>query len=137
MAEINVVPYIDVMLVLLVIFMVTAPLIYHGVDLDLPQATSEPLQDKQQEPLIVSLNAEGLIYLNKAENPDQPLGREELIEVVTSLIGESPNRRVLLRGDQQVPYGEVVALMADLREAGVQSVGLMSEPRSGTEPGSG
>ncbi|MBK1652287.1 protein TolR [Halorhodospira halochloris] len=137
MSEINVVPYIDVMLVLLVIFMITAPLIYHGVDLDLPQVSSEPIEEEQEEPLVVSLDAEGQTYLNKADDPDEPLERHELIEVITALMVESPGRRVLLRGDQHVSYGEVVALMADLRDANVQSVGLMSEPNSGADPGAG
>lgn len=136
-AEINVVPYIDVMLVLLVIFMVTAPLMFHGVDLDLPQVSSEPLEEEQKEPLIVSLDSAGLTYLNKADDPEEPLNREELIEVITAIMTESPGQRVLLRGDKQVSYGEVVALMADLREAGVQSVGLLSEPNSRAEPESG
>ncbi len=128
MAEINVVPYIDVMLVLLVIFMVTAPMLYHGVDLELPQASSSPLEEEQAEPLIVSLDAEGQIYLNMAEDPEAALQREELLEQVQAIMSEEPERRVLLRGDQDVRYGEVVALMAELREAGVARVGLVSQP---------
>ena len=128
MAEINVVPYIDVMLVLLVIFMVTAPLLYHGVDLDLPQVESSPIDEEQQEPLIVSLDAEGAVYLNIADDPESALPRDELLARVRDVLAEEPDRRVMLRGDEEVSYGEVVALMADLQEAGVPSVGLMSQP---------
>ena len=128
MAEINVVPYIDVMLVLLVIFMVTAPLLYHGVDLDLPQVESSPIDEEQQEPLIVSLDAEGAVYLNIADDPESALPRDELLARVQEVLAEEPDRRVMLRGDEEVSYGEVVALMADLQEAGVPSVGLMSQP---------
>ncbi|MBK5937671.1 protein TolR [Halorhodospira halophila] len=128
MSEINVVPYIDVMLVLLVIFMVTAPLLYHGVDLDLPQVSSSPLDEDEAEPLIVSVDAEGRVYLNLADDPEEPLSRGELLEQVGGIMSDDPERRVLLRGDQQVAYGEVVALMAELQAAGVPSVGLMSQP---------
>lgn len=132
MAEINVVPYIDVMLVLLVIFMVTAPMLYQGVNLDLPQADSEPLAEDEAEPLIVSLDAEGQVYLSTAEDPASPLPREELRARIAETVREEPERRVLLRGDEEVAYGEVVALMAELREAGVPSVGLMSRPSEDT-----
>ncbi|WP_338034646.1 protein TolR [Halorhodospira neutriphila] len=131
MAEINVVPYIDVMLVLLVIFMVTAPLLYHGVELDLPETRSEPLDEEQQEPVIVSIDADGRLYLNIAEEPEAALGREALLERIRAVMRQSPQRRVLVRGDRRVPYGEVVALMAQLQGAGVPSLGLMSRPAAG------
>ncbi|MBK1734705.1 protein TolR [Halorhodospira abdelmalekii] len=137
MSEINVVPYIDVMLVLLVIFMVTAPLLYHGIDLDLPQVASEPLEDEEREPLIVSLDTDGRVYLNVADDPEQAMGRDELLETIGRILRDQPNRRVLLRGDRKVEYGDVVALMAQLRQAGVRSVGLMSEPPAGSTPGAG
>jgi len=132
MAEINVVPYIDVMLVLLVVFMVTAPMLYQGVNLDLPQVDSEPIAEEEAEPLIVSLDADGQVYLSTAEDPASPLSREALRARIAEIVREEPERRVLLRGDEAVAYGEVVALMAELREAGVPSIGLMSRPDEGT-----
>ncbi|MFP4146447.1 MAG: protein TolR [Halorhodospira sp.] len=134
MAEINVVPYIDVMLVLLVIFMITAPMLYQGVELDLPQVSSEPLAEDESEPIIVSLDADGQLYLNIVEEPDSPLQREDLIERIGEAIGEEPQRRVFLRGDEAVPYGEIVGLMAELQEAGVPSIGLMSQPPAEETP---
>ncbi|MFP4129309.1 MAG: protein TolR [Halorhodospira sp.] len=131
MAEINVVPYIDVMLVLLVVFMVTAPMLYQGVKLDLPQVDSEPMAEEEAEPLIVSLDADGQVYLSTAEDSESPLSREALRARIAEIVREEPERRVLLRGDEAVAYGEVVALMAELREAGVPSVGLMSRPDEG------
>ncbi len=128
MSEINVVPYIDVMLVLLVIFMVTAPLLYHGVDLELPQVASRPLDDDEREPLIVSLDAEGRTYLNLVEEPELPLEGPALMETVRSLLQDDPQRRVLIRGDEAVPYGRVVEVMAALQQAGAPRVGLMSRP---------
>ncbi len=128
MSEINVVPYIDVMLVLLVIFMVTAPLLYHGVDLELPEVASRPLDEDEREPLIVSLDAEGRTYLNMGEDPDLPLEGTALLDTVRSIIEEHPQRRVLIRGDEAVPYGRVVDVMASLQRAGVPKVGLMSRP---------
>ncbi len=138
MSEINVVPYIDVMLVLLVIFMVTAPLLYHGVDLDLPEVSSEPLDEDQQEPLIVSIDAEGQVYLSTADDPDAPLERDDMLTRVREAMDDAPERRVLLRGDREVPYGAVVSLMAELQAAGVPRVGLMSQPlENGDTPGAG
>lgn len=134
MSEINVVPYIDVMLVLLVIFMVTAPLLYHGVELDLPEVASTPLDEDEAEPVIVSLDAQGRAYLNTAEAPDEPLGRDALLEAVARAVEDNPQRQVLIRGDEAVPYGRVVDVMAALRGAGVPSVGLMSRPPDGAGP---
>lgn len=131
MSEINVVPYIDVMLVLLVIFMVTAPLLYHGVDLDLPEVESSPLDEDEQEPVIVSLDAEGRAYLNTGDDPDEALATDALLEGVRAAIEGQPQRQVLIRGDQAVPYGRVVDVMGALQQAGVPSVGLMSRPPQG------
>jgi len=127
MSEINVVPYIDVMLVLLVIFMITAPLLTQGVKVDLPQAPAEVLDRGEQEPLVVSVDAAGRFYLNYGEDQDQPLEAQRLLTRVGALLRHRPGVPVVVRGDRNVAYGEVVGLMALLQRAGVPSVGLMTE----------
>lgn len=128
MAEINVVPYIDVMLVLLVVFMVTAPLLTQGVQVDLPEASSAPLDSQDQEPLIVSVKADGSYYikLGKDEETAKPLA--QIIEQVRKIIKLQPQTPVLVWGDTNVPYGKVIDLMAQLQQAGTNSVGLVTEP---------
>ena len=128
MAEINVVPYIDVMLVLLVIFMITAPLLTQGVKVDLPQVPSEVMPPTDQEPLIVSVDAAGDFFVEFGEDSDKPVSAEILVARVTALLRYRPGIPVLVRGDQQVPYGRVVSLMALLQGAGVEGVGLITEP---------
>jgi biopolymer transport protein TolR len=128
MADINVVPYIDVMLVLLVIFMITAPLLAQGVKVDLPQAPSEPLKASTEEPLVVSVDKAGRIYLNYGENQKQPLDDETLVNRVNALLRHRPGVPVLVNGDRSVDYGHVVRTMALLQRAGAPSVGLMTEP---------
>ena len=131
MAEINVVPYIDVMLVLLVVFMITAPLLMQGVKVELPAAASAPLDDKQEEPLIVSIDAKGLYYLNlgKDEKVAKPL--KEITETVAKILRNKPKTAVLVWGDTAVDYGLVVGLMTALQSAGAESVGLVTEPPKG------
>lgn len=128
MAEINVVPYIDVMLVLLVVFMVTAPLLMQGVKVELPAAPSAPLDDKQDEPLIVSIDAKGLYYLNlgKDEKLAKPL--KQITDTVAKVLKQKPKTAVLVWGDTSVDYGLVVGLMTALQRAGAESVGLVTEP---------
>lgn len=130
-AEINVVPYIDVMLVLLVIFMVTAPLLTQGVEVDLPQAQAQVISDQDQEPLVVSIDAQGQYYLNAASQPDEPIAASTLLNRVAAelQVGQAAGyqRSVLVKGDRQVNYGAVVNLMALLQQAGVGSVGLMTQ----------
>ncbi|MBB6522894.1 protein TolR [Pseudoteredinibacter isoporae] len=127
MAEINVVPYIDVMLVLLVVFMVTAPLLMQGVKVDLPQAPSAPLDEKQDEPLIVSVDKAGLYYLNlgKDEKVAKPIA--EITDTVAKVLRQKPTTPVLVWGDHSVDYGLVVGLMTQLQAAGAPSVGLVTE----------
>lgn len=128
-AEVNVLPYIDVMLVLLVIFMVTAPILTQGVDVELPEVSSEPIQtDEQNEPLVVSLNVDGHYYLELGADSDQPLSLDEAIQQVARLKRQNPDLPVLVRGDRRVPYGDVVVLMGRLQAAGVAQVGLISQP---------
>lgn len=128
MAEINVVPYIDVMLVLLVIFMITAPLLSQGVKIDLPQAPSEPLENTSEEPLIVSVNKQGQAFINYGENQKEPIGDETLVNRVNALLRYRPGIPVLVKGDRDAYYGDVVRTMSLLQRAGVPSVGLMTEP---------
>ncbi|MCP4041010.1 MAG: protein TolR [Gammaproteobacteria bacterium] len=128
MAEINVVPYIDVMLVLLVIFMITAPLLSQGVKIELPQAPSEPLDRSAEEPLIVSVDALGRAYINYGDGQESPVDRETLVNRVNALLRHRPGIPVLVKGDRDVAYGRVVKVMALLQRAGAPSVGLMTEP---------
>ncbi|WP_163575790.1 protein TolR [Halomonas faecis] len=131
MAEINVVPFIDVMLVLLVIFMITAPMLTQGVQVELPQASSEPIDDSQDsDPIIVSVDREGDYYLTLGDD-DSQLTLDELTDRVITLLGRRPGTPVLVRGDRNVAYGQVVTLMSRLQIAGVANVGLISEPPSG------
>ena len=127
MSEINVVPYIDVMLVLLVIFMITAPLLTQGVKVDLPQAEAEPLDVETQEPLVVTIDAAGSYYVNYGENQRSPVEPSVLAARVGALLRHRPGLSVVVRGDEHVPYGDVVALMTILQRAGAPSVGLMTE----------
>ena len=128
MAEINVVPYIDVMLVMLVIFMVTAPLLTQGVKVELPVADAKPIDDKDQEPLVVNVDAAGNLYLNVGESPDTPLDGETLANNVAAVLRRQPGKSVLVRGDHAVDYGTVVSAMVLLQSAGVPNVGLVTDP---------
>lgn len=128
MAEINVVPYIDVMLVLLVVFMVTAPLLMQGVKVDLPQAPSSPIDNKDDEPLIVSVKTDGTYYLNLGQDQQNPKPLKEVTDTVAKVLRQKPATPVLVWGDTAVPYGVVVALMTELQAAGAPSVGLVTDP---------
>lgn len=126
MSEINVVPYIDVMLVLLVIFMVTAPLLTQGVVVDLPQASAAPLDNKDVDPLIVGIKADGSYHLSIEQ--DREVTLQEMLTMVAAVMRQRPQTPVLVRGDKSVAYGRVVEAMAQLQQAGVPQVGLMTEP---------
>lgn len=132
MAEINVVPYIDVMLVLLVIFMITAPILSQGVTVDLPKAASQALTTADREPIIVSVNQEGLYFLNIDANPSQPIEAQALalrVAAELELAKESGQKlNVLVKGDQGVAYGKVVTAMGLLKQAGAEKVGLLTDP---------
>jgi len=131
MSEINVVPYIDVMLVLLVIFMVTAPLMTQGIKVDLPNANSEAIDvDSDQSFLVVSIKSDGSYYLNTGDE-ETPLPLEAIGETTMKIISANPAVRVLVEGDQSLPNGVVVTLMDELQRAGVEGVGLVTEPASG------
>jgi len=131
MSQINVVPYIDVMLVLLIIFMVTAPLLQQGVEIDLPDAPSQPLPEdpRQKEPLVVGVDRMGQYYVdpNRA-----PIELEVLKERVSVLLTQQPDLQVYVRGDDHVEYGHVVTAMVVLQNAGADNIGLITEPVSPT-----
>ena len=127
--EINVVPYIDVMLVLLVIFMITAPLITAGVKVDLPQVDAEPMSANAEPPLIASIDQSGNYYLSVGDTSDEALELHELIELVIAHKQINPKAEIMINGDRNVVYNKVVQLMNLLQtQAGVESVGLMTEP---------
>jgi len=127
MSGINVVPYIDVMLVLLVIFMITAPLLAQGVKVDLPQVASEPVEKDQQEPLIATVDVNGVYYLNIGEDQETGIDHDVLVQRVAAVLRHRPGTPVLVRGDSDVNYGAVVTAMALLQKAGAESVGLLTE----------
>ncbi len=129
--EINVVPYIDVMFVLLVIFMITAPLITAGVKVDLPQVNAEPMSADAEPPLIASIDASGNYYLSVGDTSDETLELHELIELVIAHRQLNPQAQIMINGDGSVSYNKVVQLMNLLQtQAGVESVGLMTEPEN-------
>ncbi len=131
-SEINVVPYIDVMLVLLIIFMVTAPLLNLGVDVDLPQASAEPLQN-DDEPIVVSVTREGAFFLTVGGEHEE-VDAETLKAKIGAFVRNNPKLTVLVGGDRSVEYGKVYQAMALLQQAGAPKVGLMAEP---PPPGAG
>jgi biopolymer transport protein TolR len=127
MAEINVVPYIDVMLVLLIIFMVTAPMLMQGVKVDLPEANADPVENQDSEPVIVSLKSSGELFLNIGSGEERSLSLATIKQRVSVIMRRNPKKPVLVWGDKAVPYGDVVTLMVALQEAGAPSVGLVTE----------
>ena len=129
MAEINVVPYIDVTLVLMIIFMITAPLIQSGVDVDLPQADAKQInQDDRPPPVIITITQRGEFYIDLGNGEDdEPVSASEVLLLTAAVRKNKPETQVYIRGDKQVEYGKVVTVMAALKEAGVPSVGLMTE----------
>ena len=126
-ADINVVPYIDVMLVLLIIFMVTAPLLKQGVDVELPQAPANALDNNSPEPIVVSVDQHGKLYLNIAASADTPQTPEDLVSRIRLALDKKRNRPVMVRGDARVPYRQVVETLVLLQQANVGSVGLVTE----------
>ena len=128
MGEINVVPYIDVMLVLLIIFMVTAPLLTQGVKVDLPKAGAEPIDAKDLNPLVLSIDREGRLYLNTGANPNRSL-EPRIVEAWTAAaLREKPETSVLVKADMAIPYGQVVEAMVLLQRAGASKVGFLTDP---------
>jgi len=129
MAEINVVPYIDVMLVLLIIFMITAPIVQQGVEIELPRpnVAAKQMSPDQHEPVVVAVDQKGDFYLNIGDQPDKPIEAELLVNRVAAVRQLKPDVPVLVRGDRGAGYGQVVDAMVLLQKAGVEKVGLMTD----------
>jgi biopolymer transport protein TolR len=126
-AEINVVPYIDVMLVLLIIFMVTAPMLTQGVKLDLPQASADPVDASDTEPMIVSVDLSGNYYINVGGDDLTPLTAEDIETRIEKVLRSNPRKLILVRGDKDVTYQQIISLMTLIQGAGAPSVGLVTE----------
>lgn len=125
MVEINVVPYIDVMLVLLIVFMITTPLLTTGVKVDLPKAQAQTMQQTPEKPIVVTVNVDGQYSLNQGS--DQPLSAQALRQAVIALRQSAPDKPIYVRGDERARYGQVVNAMVLLQQAGVEKVGLVTD----------
>lgn len=130
LAEMNVVPYIDVMLVLLVIFMVTAPMLTQGIKVELPEISSDSINVDSAEPMIVSIKRNGDYWLKQGDKADKQMKLADLTQTLQAVQQKQPKMQVLLNGDKNVPYGDVVKLMAALQQANVLRVGLLTETPS-------
>lgn len=126
MSEINVVPYIDVMLVLLIIFMITAPLLSQGVRVNLPKVPSEPMPQLDKEPVVISIDSSGNLFINYGDNQDQPVSPQILANRIGALLKYQPRTPVYIKGDSSVAYGRVIETMALLQSAGVDGIGLVT-----------
>ncbi|MBQ0755761.1 MAG: protein TolR [Amphritea sp.] len=126
-ADINVVPYIDVMMVLLVIFMITAPMLTQGVDVELPKASSDPVDTQDSEPVIVTVDKDGQYFIDVGGDPLAPVTGEVVEERVSKILNGNPKKLLLVRGDKGVDYDHVIQLMTLLQKAGAESVGLVTE----------
>lgn len=132
MGEINVVPYIDVMLVLLIIFMVTAPMLTQGIKVELPKAGAEPLPDelmKDHQPLVLSIDKQGRYFLNIGSDHDKPIADQAVGDRVSAVLRREPKTPVLVKADTNVPYGRVVRGMVVLQQAGAGQIGFITDPR--------
>jgi biopolymer transport protein TolR len=126
-SEINVVPYIDVMLVLLIIFMITAPIVQQGVEIELPKVSANSLPPEQQEPVILTVSKTGEYYLNVGDNLKKPVSNDVVTQRVSLILKQKPETPVLVRGDKDADYGSVTTAMVLLQSAGVEKVGLMTD----------
>ena len=127
-ADINVVPYIDVMLVLLVVFMVAAPLMIQGIVLNLPEVTNQVLPREKEDPLIISVDSEGTFFLEVQSTQNDALSPEELANQIKKILKVNPRLQVVVRGDGKVEYQKVMELMSVLQSAGAEDVGLITQP---------
>ncbi|MEM7612305.1 MAG: protein TolR [Pseudomonadota bacterium] len=131
MGEINVVPYIDVMLVLLIIFMVTAPLLTQGIEVNLPEADAAPLDGSLTDdelPIVLSVDRDGALYLNAGADKESPIAAADVINRVQVILDRRPGTPVLVKADQSVPYGRVVFAMVLLQKGGAEQVGFITDP---------
>jgi len=133
MGEINVVPYIDVMLVLLIIFMITAPLLTQGIQVELPDANAQPLDPellKDREPLVLSVDRDGHYYLNIGGDEDAAIEADEVLRRAAAVLGRDKGTPVLIKADERVPYGRVVQGMVLLQQAGARKIGFLTDPKA-------
>jgi|TARA_B110001454_G_scaffold47104_1_gene46376 biopolymer transport protein TolR len=127
-SEINVVPYIDVMLVLLIIFMVTAPLLTQGIKVELPKAGAEPISDTSSlAPLILSVNATGELFINVGDEENKPKDAESIVSRTRAVLASQPTTMVLIKADRRVPYGNVVGAMVLLQQGGAENIGFVTD----------
>lgn len=136
MGEINVVPYIDVMLVLLIIFMVTAPLLTQGIEVELPDAAAEPLDEElieDHQPLVLSVDREGALYLNVGSDEDEAIEAATVVARAAAVLRRAPKTPVLVKADEAVAYGRVVTAMVLLQQAGAEKVGFITDPLTDPE----
>jgi len=122
LADINITPLVDVMLVLLIIFMITAPMLHQGIEVALPQADAEPLPMRVDDPLVLSVNRDGLVYVQ-----DEPIHPSQLMERLQPLIAARGDESVFLKGDRELAYGVIMEVLAVLHEGGIQHVGMVTE----------
>ena len=132
LSEINVVPYIDVMLVLLIIFMITAPLLTQGINVDLPKVSAQPVAAESNEPLVLSIDKDGKFFLNIGDKTEAAIDEDAVVERAAAVIRRNPQIQVLVKADQAVPYGRVVLGGSLLTKAGATKLGLLTDP-SGTQ----
>lgn len=129
MSEINVVPYIDVMLVLLIIFMVTAPLLTQGIKVELPKAGAEPIDNPaDQQPIVVSVDTDGNLYINQGDEENTPKSGDEIVRRVGAILRANPATPILVKADRAVEYGYVVGAMVLLQQGGAEEVGFVTDP---------
>lgn len=128
MGEINVVPYIDVMLVLLVIFMVTAPLLTQGIEVELPKAAATSIEGADETPLVLSVDAQGNLYLDVGDDEDTPKSGEDIVKRVRAVLNRNPDVPVLVKADRAVEYGYVVGAMVLLQQGGAENIGFVTDP---------
>lgn len=128
MSEINVVPYIDVMLVLLVIFMITAPLVTQGVNVELPSANSDPLDIQHTDPVVITVQTDGSYYMDIGKEVEEARSLKDVRSTLEKIIKNKPDTPVLVSGDREVRYAAVIELMAALQQAGVINLALLTEP---------
>ena len=128
MGDINVVPYIDVMLVLLIIFMVTAPLLTPGIEVELPKAAAGSLSDANNQPLVLSVDQDGNLYINVGDDEEQPASADDIVNRTRIVLTEKPGTPVLVKADRRVEYGFVVGAMVLLQQAGAANVGFVTDP---------
>ena len=128
MGEINVVPYIDVMLVLLIIFMITAPLLTQGITVELPDAPAQVLEGNTTDYVVLSVDREGKFYLNFGENQDSPVDDQTVLERVTAVLRQNAQAQVVVKGDENVPYGRIITGASLLNRAGAKNLGFLTDP---------